>query len=104
MKAEWDTLTRAVIFPLATLLTLGATPGHAQTPPLGGVAAPPPPVLAPAAGPAAHGTAPIVGAPNSPQTVVIPGSPIPGTVYDNGNGTSTVVIPGGGSQVIPTPR
>lgn len=98
-----DTLIRPVTLPLAAVLTMLAAAVHAQTPPLGGVVAPPPPVLAPSA-PASHAPAPIVGAPNAPQTTIIPGSPIPGTVYDNGNGTSTVVIPGGGSQVIPTPR
>jgi hypothetical protein len=36
--------------------------------------------------------------------VMIPGSAVPGTMLNNGNGTSTVIIPGGPSQVVPTPR
>lgn len=72
----------------------------------------PPPVLAPPLtppGPAstvttARGPALVTGNPAAPRSVLIPGSPVPGTMFDNGNGTSTVVIPGGGSQVVPTPR
>ena len=52
--------------------------------------------------PATHVSPPVM--PAAPRSIIIPGSAVPGTVYDNGNGTSTVVIPGGGSQVIPTPR
>jgi hypothetical protein len=95
---------------LAALL-LAMTPGTmaAQTPLPGGpgltgTIRTPPPVVAPPAGPASPGPPPVTGLPVAPRTIVIPGSPVPGTLYDNGNGTSTVVVPGGPSQVIPTPR
>jgi hypothetical protein len=35
---------------------------------------------------------------------MIPGSPIPGTVFNNGNGTSSIMIPGSASELVPTPR
>lgn len=90
---------------VAATITLAMLPviAVAQTP-LGGTIPPPPPVVAPPSGPAVSGSAPVTVAPAMPRSVVIPGSPVPGTLYDNGNGTSTVVVPGGGSQVIPTPR
>jgi|SRR5271165_4240692 len=86
----------------------------AQVLPLGGTLAPPPPVVAPS-GLASPGLAPlntpgsrspalVTGTSAAPRTIVIPGSPVPGTLLDNGNGTSTVLVPGGASQVIPTPR
>ena len=88
---------------LAAML-LATTQGTvvAQTSLSSGAIRTPPPVVAPPARPS--GPPPVTGLPMGPQTIVIPGSPVPGTLYDNGNGTSTVVVPGGPSQVVPTPR
>jgi hypothetical protein len=36
--------------------------------------------------------------------VTIPGSAVPGTLINNGNGTSTIMVPGSPSEVVPTPR
>jgi len=36
--------------------------------------------------------------------IMIPGSAVPGTVINNGNGTSSIMIPGSASEVVPTPR
>jgi hypothetical protein len=96
---------------------LGAIVGsaHAQVPPTGVGVAPPPLVLAPPATPTPSiATAPgvttsrgpglVTGSPGSPQIVTIPGSAVPGMLMNNGNGTSTIMVPGGPSEVVPTPR
>jgi hypothetical protein len=36
--------------------------------------------------------------------VTIPGSAVPGMLINNGNGTSSIAIPGAPSEVVPTPR
>ena len=54
---------------------------------VGGAIRTPAPVVAPTAGLGASG-APKIGG-GASQTIMIPGSPVPGTVFDNGNGTST---------------
>ena len=86
------------------ILAMTNVAGVAQTPLLGGTIPPPPPVVPPSNGTTSRGPALVTGAPGAPQTIMIPGSPVPGTVFDNGNGTSSVMVPGGGSQLIPTPR
>jgi len=83
---------------------LGGTAAVAQSLPLGATLPPPPPVLAPSDAANPRGPNLVTGTPGARQTIVIPGSPVPGTLYDNGNGTTTVLVPGGASQVIPTPR
>jgi hypothetical protein len=97
---------------IATLTTAGAA---AQTPaPNGGFAPMLPPVASPNApsgditpaprtATTSGGSGLVTGNGNNPS-VMIPGSAIPGTLYNNGNGTSTVIIPGAPSEVIPTPR
>jgi hypothetical protein len=82
----------------------------AQIPPPGGPLTPPPSVLAPpstAPSPGvmtSRGTGLVTGTSGSPQMVTIPGSAVPGTMFNNGNGTSTIMVPGGPSEVVPTPR
>lgn len=88
---------------------------QAQVPPQGGGVTPPPPVTAPPATPVPGITTPpgiatsrgaglVTGSPGAPQMVTIPGSAVPGTLINNGNGTSTIMIPGSPSEVVPTPR
>jgi hypothetical protein len=36
--------------------------------------------------------------------IMIPGSPVPGMMMNNGNGTSTIMVPGSASEVVPTPK
>jgi hypothetical protein len=98
------TIRKANILRIVAMLSIIGGVAEAQTPPLGGTLAPPPPVVAPSSIPNSRGLALMPATPSAPQTVVIPGLPVPGTVIDNGNGTSTLVIPGGGAQTIPTPR
>lgn len=79
------------------------------SPPTGGlvappVVAPPPPITAPSSVPTSRGAGLVSGAPNAPQSVMIPGSPVPGTMFNNGNGTSTIMVPGAAPEVVPTPR
>jgi len=87
----------------------------AQVPPAGGTMASPPQVVAPPATPTpsitiapgvstSRGAGLVTGNPGSPQMVTIPGSAVPGTLINNGNGTSTIMVPGSPSEVVPTPR
>lgn len=46
----------------------------------------------------------ITGSVGSMETTTIPGSPGQGFLMDNGNGTSTLVVPGGLPQIVATPR
>jgi hypothetical protein len=64
----------------------------------------PPPILAPPAVTTSRGGGLVTGGTGSPQSVMIPGSPVPGMMLNNGNGTSTIMIPGGASETVPTPR
>jgi hypothetical protein len=65
----------------------------------------PQPLVAPSSGvTTSRGPGLVSGAPGSPQSVLIPGSPVPGLLLNNGNGTSSVMIPGQPSQLVPTSR
>jgi hypothetical protein len=94
------------------LLAAMAGPAMAQIQPPGGapgfqspVAPPSPsPVLAPSSVTTSRGAGLVTGSAGAPQTIMIPGSPIPGTVFNNGNGTSSIMIPGSASELVPTPR
>jgi len=99
---------------LAFLVAVAGT-APAQVPPTGGTMASPPPVVAPPATPSpgiaatpgvttSHGAGLVTGNPGSPQMVTIPGSAVPGTMINNGNGTSTIMVPGSPSEVVPSPR
>jgi hypothetical protein len=46
----------------------------------------------------------VTGSIGSMQTTTLPGRPGQGLLMDNGNGTSTLVVPGGVPQVVATPR
>jgi hypothetical protein len=46
----------------------------------------------------------VTGSSGGGESVMIPGSAVPGTLMNNGNGTSTMIVPGGPPQVVPTPR
>ncbi len=95
-----------------TFLAAAIGSADAQFPPAGG--APPavfapPPALSPSVSPPAgvstsRGAGLVTGSPGSPQTVTIPGSPVPGMLLNNGNGTSSIMVPGGPSELVPTPR
>jgi len=61
--------------------------------------APPPASVATPRGPAM-----VTGTVGAGQTIMIPGSAAPGMLMNNGNGTSTILIPGSVPQVVPTPR
>ena len=92
----------------ATLALAAATaPVLAQAPPSGGFQ-PMAPSSAPIAPSSSVGTSRgpglVTGSPGSPQTVMTPGSAVPGTMMNNGNGTSSIMTPGAPSQVVPTPR
>jgi hypothetical protein len=63
---------------------------------------PPAPVPTIAATPRGPGI--VSGSSGPTQSVMVPGSAVPGTLMNNGNGTTTVMIPGSPSEVIPTPR
>jgi hypothetical protein len=52
----------------------------------------------------ARGPGFITGNVGSMETTTIPGSPGQGLLMDNGNGTSTLLVPGGLPQVVGTPR
>jgi hypothetical protein len=88
----------------ATPLNSGYGTGRAQlSPPASSMApppimAPPPTVLTP------QGPAMIVPGSGGPASVMLPGSAVPGTLTNNGNGTSTIIVPGGPPQVVLTPR
>jgi hypothetical protein len=59
---------------------------------------------APSSVPTATGPAMVTGPAAPMRPVMFPG-PVPGgTLIDNGNGTSTIMVPSGPSQVVPTPR
>ncbi len=51
-----------------------------------------------------RGTAVITGHIGSMDTTTIPGSGGTGLLMSNGNGTSTLIVPGGVPQVVATPR
>ena len=51
-----------------------------------------------------RGPALVTGTTGSSQTIMIPGSAVGGWVTSNGNGTSTVMVPGGLPQVVLAPR
>ena len=101
-------------FWLATALLAAAIgPVAAQIAPAG--EAPPPPAVAPPATQTpsitttpgittSRGTGLVTGNPGSPQMITLPGSAVPGMLINNGNGTSTIMIPGSSSEVVPTPR
>jgi hypothetical protein len=46
----------------------------------------------------------VTGNLGSLETTTLPGSAGTGFLENNGNGTSTLIVPGGPSQVVPTPR
>jgi hypothetical protein len=46
----------------------------------------------------------ITGSVGSMQTTTLPGSPGQGLLMNDGNGTSTLLTPGGLPQVVATPR
>ena len=46
----------------------------------------------------------VTGTPGSPGSVMVPGSPVNGALMNNGNGTSTMMVPGQPSGVVPTPK
>ncbi len=54
--------------------------------------------------PTARGQGLVTGGAGRAEGVMIPGSPVPGTVMNNGNGTSSIMVPGAPSQLVPTPR
>lgn len=51
-----------------------------------------------------RGTAIITGNLGSMNTTTLPGSAGVGLLENNGNGTSTLIVPGGPPQVVATPR
>jgi hypothetical protein len=51
-----------------------------------------------------RGPAAITGSVGSMQTTTLPGRAGQGFLMDNGNGTSTLLVPGGAPQVVATPR
>lgn len=67
-----------------------------------------PGVAAPATGAPAVTTpqspGPATRASGSSQSVMIPGSPANGSMNDNGNGTSTLTVPGQTAHIVPAPR
>jgi hypothetical protein len=102
----------SLVIPFLAALT---GPTVAQLPPLGATMPNAPSVVAPAATPTpgvmitpgvttSRGAGLVTGNPGSPQMVTIPGSAVPGTLINNGNGTSTIMVPGSPSEVVPTPR
>ena len=89
---------------LAQTLSPGSTMG---APALAPTVAPPAPLGAQMGGssvPTSGGPALVTGTAGAAQTIMVPGSPTGGWLTNNGNGTSTVVIPGGVPQLVPTPR
>jgi hypothetical protein len=46
----------------------------------------------------------VTGSVGSASTIMIPGSAVGGSVMNNGNGTSTLTVPGRIPETIPTPR
>jgi hypothetical protein len=51
-----------------------------------------------------RGQAFIAGHPGSMDTTTLPGSGAQGLLMNNGNGSSTLFVPGGISQMVITPR
>lgn len=91
------------------LLAAALEPVAAQIAPAGGSLTPPPPVVAPPVTQTpsittSRGTGLVAGNPGSPQMITLPGSAVPGMLINNGNGTSTIMVPGSPSEVVPTPR
>jgi hypothetical protein len=86
------------------MLSLMAGTSAAQTSPPGTATTPPPPVRPPSSATTSRGPGLVSGAAGSPQTILVPGYPIPGMLLNNGNGSSTVMVPGNVPQVILTPR
>lgn len=97
-------------------LAMVVVPAVAQTPPPNGapgfqplVAPPAMPMSVPsvAAQPGvttSRGAGLVTGGPGAPQMIMIPGSAVPGMMLNNGNGTSSIMVPGGATEVVPTPR
>jgi hypothetical protein len=46
----------------------------------------------------------VTGGLGSMETTTLPGNAVTGLLENNGNGTSTLIVPGGPPQVFPTPR
>jgi hypothetical protein len=46
----------------------------------------------------------VTGSDGSMATTTLPGSARQGFLLNNGNGTSTLIVPGGPSEVVATPR
>lgn len=93
-----------ISFVTAAAVTALMGTAAAQAPPSASLSAPPSPMTAPSSATTSRGPGLVSGTPGLPQTIMIPGSPIPGMLLDNGNGTSTIMVPGSVPQVIPTPR
>jgi hypothetical protein len=74
----------------ATVLTMTAMAGHAQSPPTS--------VMTPL------GSGLVTARTGSTASVMIPGSPVNGLLVPNGNGTSSLMIPGQLPATVPTPR
>jgi hypothetical protein len=91
---------------LAQTAPSGGAPGfQPMAPPVFQPMAPSSAPIAPSSGvTTSRGAGLVTGSPGSPQTVIIPGSPVNGMMMNNGNGTSSIMIPGSPSEVVPTPR
>jgi hypothetical protein len=96
MRLEFATTIVFVAMTVAAVAQMPSTPPPRM--------APPPQIVTPSSIPTSRGAGIVTGAPGSPQSVMIPGSAIPGTVVNNGNGTSSVIVPGSPSELVPTPR
>src|SRR4051794_25540644 len=100
-------LSAALVLPLtgpvlAQIPSPGGVPALAPIP-----VAPPAPLGTPMGGssvPTSGGPALVTGTAGAAQTIMVPGSPTGGWLMNNGNGTSTLVVPGGVPQLVPTPR
>ena len=46
----------------------------------------------------------VTGTTGSPESVILLGYPVNGTLMNNGNGTSTMMVPGQFSGAVPSPR
>jgi hypothetical protein len=46
----------------------------------------------------------LASGPAGSRSVIVPGSAMPGLLMNNGNGTSSLMVPGAPSQLVPTPR
>ena len=92
----WCTATAILATMTGSALAQLASPGTAP-----GFQAP---LAAPSSVGTGRGAGLVSGSTGSPQSVMIPGSPVPGMLLNNGNGTSTIMVPGGQSEVVPTPR